>query len=304
VRVGFIGIAGGAANLDQAACIPGVEIAALCDGESPPLARAAARFPAATATPDYRQVLADPSIHAVCISGPAASQPEIAIGACAALKDVWLEPPVCLSLVDGVRVVQAARKYGRIVQAGAARRSDPYIQRVRDIVRSGRLGKVGFCRAAGVPPPGMSPLAGAFEFIDLVQFTGAEPAPLSISVQESPDGVAANFRYAEFIASYETGAPDSPREIEAVFHGTRATLATGRHGYTIYPCDGAGIDYRAPEGAMPRALHWRDFITCIQTRGRPVCEIESYIQTAATCRLAALALRYGVTLDFEGDVLP
>ena len=66
----------------------------------------------------------------------------MAIWACQAGKDVYVEKPCSHSLVEGRRLVQAARKYDRIVQHGTQRRTDPQWIRLVNDVRSGKYGKL------------------------------------------------------------------------------------------------------------------------------------------------------------------
>jgi predicted dehydrogenase len=64
------------------------------------------------------------------------------IEACKAGKDVFVEKPICVVVDEGVKMVQAARKYKRVVQAGTMQRSAVHFQQARDIVKSGKLGKI------------------------------------------------------------------------------------------------------------------------------------------------------------------
>jgi predicted dehydrogenase len=67
--------------------------------------------------------------------------------ACQAGKDVYVEKPASHNVVEGRRMVEAARKYNRVVQLGTQRRSAPYVHEAIDRVRSGAIGKVGMARA-------------------------------------------------------------------------------------------------------------------------------------------------------------
>src|SRR5438034_9671104 len=72
--------------------------------------------------------------------------PYMTVEACKAGKDVYVEKPVCVAVNEGVVMVAAARKYNRIVQAGTWQRSGAHFQKACDLVRSGALGKIAFCR--------------------------------------------------------------------------------------------------------------------------------------------------------------
>ena len=67
---------------------------------------------------DFREILADKSIDAVCISTPDHWHAYMTVEACKAGKDVYVEKPACVYVEEGQKMVQAARKYNRVVQAG------------------------------------------------------------------------------------------------------------------------------------------------------------------------------------------
>jgi len=68
------------------------------------------------------------------------------VEACKAGKDVYVEKPAGVAVEEGFVMVQAARKYQRIVQAGTWRRSGEHFQKACEMVRSGALGAIAFCR--------------------------------------------------------------------------------------------------------------------------------------------------------------
>ena len=69
------------------------------------------------------------------------------VWACQAGKHVYVEKPVSHNLVEGRRMVEAARKYDRVVQVGLQRRSGAHFQSAAEFVHSGKLGKVPFAQA-------------------------------------------------------------------------------------------------------------------------------------------------------------
>src|SRR5262249_54634103 len=93
---------------------------------------------------DFRELLADKSIDVVCISTPDHWHAYMTVEACKAGKDVYVEKPICVAVDEGVKMVQAARKYNRVVQAGTMQRSGAFFQKAREIVKSGRLGDITF----------------------------------------------------------------------------------------------------------------------------------------------------------------
>ena len=151
ISAAFIGVGVmGSENLGAAMKQSGVAAVAVCDVYQPNLEKAAAlakrQGHQAREVRDFREILADKSIDVVCISTPDHWHPYMAIEACKAGKDVYVEKPVCLSINEGQMMIQAARKYDRIVQAGTWQRSGAHFQKACEIVRSGDLGKIAFVR--------------------------------------------------------------------------------------------------------------------------------------------------------------
>ncbi len=95
---------------------------------------------------DFREVLADKSVDAVCIATPDHWHAYMTVEACKAGKDVYVEKPISVTIDEGKKMVQAARKYNRVVQAGTMQRSAEHFQKAAEIVRSGGLGQVTFVR--------------------------------------------------------------------------------------------------------------------------------------------------------------
>jgi predicted dehydrogenase len=102
--------------------------------------------PEVKALKDFREILADKSIDAVCISTPDHWHAYMTVEACKAGKDVYVEKPISVTIDEGKKMVQAARKYNRVVQAGTMQRSAEHFQKAAAIVRSGELGEVAFVR--------------------------------------------------------------------------------------------------------------------------------------------------------------
>ncbi len=153
VNVAGIGIRGQGKFLTSSmASLPDVNLAAICDVDENQLPRAAksiqdAQGKAPRLETDFRKLLDDKSIDAVVIATPDHWHALIAILACQAGKDVYVEKPVSHNVLEGVRMVEAARKHNRVVQSGIHQRSGSHFQSAVDYVRSGKLGKVRLAKA-------------------------------------------------------------------------------------------------------------------------------------------------------------
>ena len=114
---------------------------------------------------DFRRVLDDKDIDAVIIATPDHWHTRIALLACQAGKDVYLEKPVSQTIHEGQLIRDAARKYNRIVQVGTQRRSGEHFHEAAAYVGSGKLGKLCQVKAwtyqvrdsIGRPADGMAP---------------------------------------------------------------------------------------------------------------------------------------------------
>ena len=121
---------------------PGCTIAAVCDVDQQRLADAKNRIGKCDAYQDFRRILDRPDIDAVLIGTPDHWHAAIAVMACQAGKDVYCEKPLCRTIHEGRQMVEAARRYGRVVQMGTQYRSIAKTRQACEWVRNGRLGKV------------------------------------------------------------------------------------------------------------------------------------------------------------------
>ncbi len=148
IRLGFIGTGRmGRSNLYHALATERTEVVALSDVYQPNLAEALERVDTKPDTHrDFREILQRSDIDAVVISTPDHWHAAQTIMACEAGKDVFVEKPLATSVVEGRKMVEAARRTGQIVQVGTMQRSAEHFERAAMIVRSGELGKITFVR--------------------------------------------------------------------------------------------------------------------------------------------------------------
>ncbi len=167
VRLGFIGVGNrGCQLLKGFLAHPDAQVVALCDVYEPYLHGAYDRVDARFAdlgkrraqmpkieedvarVKDFRAVLDHKDIDAVVIATPDHWHAIQMIAACQAGKDVYVEKPLSMTVVEGRAMVDAARKSDRIVQVGTHRRSSRMYAQLAEAIRSGALGKVTVARAA------------------------------------------------------------------------------------------------------------------------------------------------------------
>jgi predicted dehydrogenase len=96
---------------------------------------------------DYRNLLADHDVDAVVIATPDHWHALMFIDACNAGKDVYVEKPLSLTVVEGRRMVETARRTNRVTQVGINRRSAPFLREAAEFVQSGGIGQVTVARS-------------------------------------------------------------------------------------------------------------------------------------------------------------
>lgn len=149
IRLGVVGIRGrGRDHYRNFAKIPGVRVAFLCDiderlyGDAQAEIEKIAGYRPETFV-DIRKLLERKDLDAVSIATPDHWHALHEIWACQAGKDVYVEKPVSHNLREGRKMVEAARKYNRIVQAGLNRRSENAnkagVKFVRDASQIGKV---------------------------------------------------------------------------------------------------------------------------------------------------------------------
>ena len=91
---------------------------------------------------DYRKMLENKDIDVVSIATPGYWHALMTINACQAGKDVYVEKPISYTIDEGRKMVQAARKYNRIVQAGTQRRASRLNRHAIKLLREGIIGDI------------------------------------------------------------------------------------------------------------------------------------------------------------------
>ncbi|MFI6252162.1 Gfo/Idh/MocA family protein [Streptomyces sp. NPDC051016] len=100
------------------------------------------------ASTDYRAVLDDPDVEVVSICAPNILHHEIGIATAKAGKPFWIEKPVGRSAAETAEVAAAARAAGVATSIGYNYRHAPAVERARELIAEGRLGRITNVRAA------------------------------------------------------------------------------------------------------------------------------------------------------------
>ncbi|MEZ5275118.1 MAG: Gfo/Idh/MocA family oxidoreductase [Opitutaceae bacterium] len=230
IRIAVIGLGRkGSNHLQNVLTTPGVRLAALCDVDPVVLARAREALPSSASgvflTTDARQVLERKDVDALLIATTDHWHALLTVWACQAGKDVYVEKPLSQTVREGRRMVEAARKYGRIVQHGTQARSDIANPEVVAYLREGNLGAIQFVHAVFLKPRDDigHPLPWYPDWLDYDLYCG--PAPVRPLVRrelhydwhwfwDTGNGDATNIGVHVFdLARWMAGHSEQPRRI-------------------------------------------------------------------------------------------
>jgi len=311
----------------------------------------------------------------VIVATPDHWHPLVMVDAVKAGAHVYVEKPISHTILEGRAMVNAARKYGRVVQVGTHRRVSPHNISAMEFLRSGKAGKIGSVRAfvsyGGGPerptknsdPPegldwdrwcGPAPLRnfnklihpkGFRQFLDFangqigdwgihwldqilwwteekyprrVFSTGGRPirGPAinlkDYQTTDAPDTQVAAFEFESFTAVWEHrlyagNEAEKGENVGCHFYGTAGTFHLGwLQGWTFYPVDKnqpiihEPAKLNEPDGQNIKEL-WADFLRCIQTNAKPVCDIEIGYRSTNMSLLAMISLKTGRSLQWDGD---
>jgi predicted dehydrogenase len=153
VRVAVVGVRGqGNYHLRLFKKVPGVRIVAICDIDQAILDERAGQLATENIQvaryTDVRKLLESKDVDAISIATPNHWHSLMAVWACQAGKDVYVEKPVSHNVWEGRKIAEAAAKYGRIVQAGTQSRSDEALHELAAYLKTGQIGKI--LRARGL----------------------------------------------------------------------------------------------------------------------------------------------------------
>jgi predicted dehydrogenase len=148
VNLAVVGIGGrGRDHIDGFAKQTSCRIAAVCDVNQAGRERGVAQVEKLLGYKpkqyvDMRQLFDDKDIDAVSFATPNHWHALGAIWACQAGKDVYVEKPASHNIYEGRKMIEAARKYKRMVQVGSQSRSMAYMRRAMELLGQGVIGKV------------------------------------------------------------------------------------------------------------------------------------------------------------------
>jgi predicted dehydrogenase len=399
IGVGFIGFGLiGKQHVADFKKFDDVELAGMCDVYKPRLEEGLQYMgnPRAKGYSDFRRMLDDKDIQAVVVATPDHWHAMLTIMACAAGKDVYVEKPMTVFIDEGKWMVQAARKYNRIVVVGTQRRHGKGVGEAKKVIDGGSLGKIhsvrlasyrniypGFGKTKVEDPPanfdydmwlGPAPKRpyqahrGLYHFRWFWDYSGGQMTNLGAHLidqimwimnvkgptlvqsgggrfaleddGETPDVQDAIWTFPGFTMTCSIREANAMRGDPAargqLYLGTKGSLVlsggyevipenkidpvndiprfqghpTGGPVYTAVKAEpwieaskgGVSSDARYGTGGEDTmAMNERDWLNCIRTRKRPLCEVEDGHRVATTCNLANMSLRLGRSIRWDPE---
>ncbi|MBI3854676.1 MAG: Gfo/Idh/MocA family oxidoreductase [Planctomycetes bacterium] len=152
LRVAVTGVRGrGMEHVNQLLALNGVEVAAICDVNENIIGKAMKAVEQKNGKKpayyqDFRKLVEDKSVDAITIATSNHTHALLAIWGLQAGKHIYVEKPVSHNIREGRKIIEAARKYNRICQAGTQSRSFKGFQEAIKFLQEGKLGKVKFAR--------------------------------------------------------------------------------------------------------------------------------------------------------------
>ena len=157
------------------------ELSWLCDMRPEALATIARRYPAASTTLDYSEVLEDSSVDAVAIATHVSLHSELATAALRAGKHVFVEKPLASSSGDARRLIDLAERERLVLMPGHTFLYSPPVTKIKALIDDGELGDIYFISTSrvnlGVHQPDVSVIwdLGPHDFAILQYWLGELP---------------------------------------------------------------------------------------------------------------------------------
>ncbi|MBM4087844.1 MAG: Gfo/Idh/MocA family oxidoreductase [Planctomycetes bacterium] len=141
-----------------------------------------------------------------------------------------------------------------------------------------------------------------------VSSTGGRP--ICRDSTDAPDTQVATFEFDSFTATWEhrryAANHAEKHNIGCYFYGTKGTFHMGwMDGWTFYPVGGGEPIHEKPQLNEPDGQNirelWHDFVQCIESGGRPVCDIEIGYRSTVMSLLGMLSLKVGRSVRWDGE---
>ena len=157
VNIALIGCGGRGSGVARGLIEKGANLSYLCDLHAEKMAKTAkflseVQQPTPRLVKDMNRVFDDKSVDAVVVATPDHWHGLASILACQAGKDVYVEKPHAHNIWESGKMIQAARKYNRVLQVGTQNRSAEYNKTAGEYIKSGKLGDIRIVKVYNLKP--------------------------------------------------------------------------------------------------------------------------------------------------------
>jgi hypothetical protein len=245
---------------------------------------------------EFGELIDRKDIDAVVIATPDHWHAYIAIMAANAGKDIYCEKPLSLTIHEARAMVNAVRKNDRVFQTGSMQRSSSEFRKACELVRNGRIGQVKqvIVDVGGPSVPCDLPEEAMEAGLNWDMWLGPSPKRGYNSVL-SPRGVHTHFpnwrNYREYSGGMMTDWGAHHFDIGGVlFIGTEGKILVNRGKFEATP-ESIGKD-PLPANAIrlyKSDNHAKDFLDCVRSRKRPICDVEIGCRSVTVCHIGNIA---------------
>ena len=303
--------------------VPGAEAVAVADLSQERLDAISKRFPALRVTTNYRELIDDPSIDAICVVTPVGTHRKLAEEAFAAGKHVFVEKPLARTVSDAEAIVRAGERAGKTLMVGHTFVYNPAVVVVKGILDAKGIGEVHYLDSQRVN-------LGLHQF-DINVLWDLGPHDVSIALywlDEEPEWVQCtgacfvqpNIEDVVFLMiGFPSGAIAHAHLSWLAPSKLRTTIVIGSKKMIVYDDNQAvekvkiydqGVDklesdelrrsYRAGDIHSPRVpmtealqIEMRHFIECVRDGKKPRSDGEAGLTVVRVLELAMRSLRSG-----------
>jgi predicted dehydrogenase len=257
--------------------LEGVELTAVADADAAQGEEIAGRYGCRFFT-RYADLF--PLCDAVSIVTPTTTHHEVAMECLAAGKDILVEKPITESIDEADALIEEAERRGRVLQVGHLERYNPGILAAADMIRQPRF----------VESERISPFLGRGTDVDVTLDLMIHDIDIVLSiVQAKPVDIRAigervlteKVDVAKAWLEFENGckalitasrlSPEKQRRLKVFQRESLVTVDYQNHEVRRYYKNGSDIacEIVNPENKEPLKEELKDFIRCVETRGRP-----------------------------------
>jgi predicted dehydrogenase len=305
---------------------------------------------------DYRKLLDEKGIDALIIATPDHNRALPCILACQAGKDIYAEKPLSLTIREGRAMVQAVRKYRRVLQVGSQQRSMAMNRIASQFVSGGGLGKITRVKAFNYASPDRIPnlptepipadlnwdvwlgqaefhaynsqLAGPWRSwwdysggavtnmgghgLDQIQWALAmdETGPVEVwPITPGEKNGKVSYRYANGTqVDLEYGSKHGP-DLGAIFIGEKGKIEINRNKFTTnpknlikeLPPESEIVKWHDETALWQAKYHMENWMDCIQSREKPVADVEIGHRSVTVCHLCNIARQVARKITWDPE---